>query len=58
MKFIILHDRNSGNPYLVNPINISCVFDYGGRSKVCFDGEEYICVKETLEEIAALIEGR
>lgn len=58
MKFIILHGIESGDAYLVNPINISCVFNYGNGAKVCFDGEEFINVKETLEEIAALIEGR
>lgn len=56
MKFITLHGKN--DTYLVNPITISCVIALGDQSKVCFDGQEYIIVKETLEEIAALIEGR
>lgn len=56
MKFITLHSEK--RTYLVNPITITCMFEDGNTTRVCFDGTEYIIVKETLEEIAALIEGR
>ena len=56
MKFITLHSKTK--TYLVNPITISCVFDDGNYTRVCFDAQEYILVNETMAEIAALIEGR
>lgn len=54
MKFIKVH--NDHGTHLVNPRTVSCIFSSGSGCKICFDGDEYLLVDESIEEISALIE--
>lgn len=53
MIFIELHKNES--PRLVNLNTVSTIYADGGITKICFDGDQYITVDESLEDVTKRI---
>ena len=48
---MLLHLTSSNNPVIVNPANVTEIYEYGAGARIEFCNTDYVDVTETLDEI-------